>query len=180
MANSALLSIHRMQCVTTNPHHSLGLLLVRAHKATNTLKLPKWTTDTTCTVPQSCVLEVVGQNYLKLNAKEDLSLGTTGIMQSAHPNSLDTWRPAAVNTSLFTTHAHTYAHKLHISMGFQVKLEQFSSLHNPPTGQRLLELLRASLEALLSSYVWLTMSAYCSTFLIFGVVLHMKEKNSCF
>lgn len=100
-------------------------------------------------------------------------------MQSAHPNSLDMWRPAAVNTSLFTTHTHTYAHKLHISMGFQLKLEQFSSLHNPPTGQRLLELLRASLEALLSSYVWLTMSAYCSTFLIFGVVLHLKE-NSCF
>lgn len=59
MANSALLSIHRMQCVTTKPHHSLGLLLVRAQKATNTLKLPKWTADTTCPVPQPCVLEVV-------------------------------------------------------------------------------------------------------------------------
>lgn len=71
MANSALLSIHRMQRVTTNPHHSLGLVLVRAQAATNALKLPKWAPDTACPVPQPCVLEIVGQNYPKLNPKED-------------------------------------------------------------------------------------------------------------
>lgn len=93
-----------MQCVTTNPHRSLSLVRMRAQKATNAPKLPKWTPDTVCPVPQPHVLEMVGQNYLKLNPKEDLSLGTTGVMQSAHPNSLDMWRPAGVNTLPFTTH----------------------------------------------------------------------------
>lgn len=89
MANCTLLSIYRMQCVTTNPHHSLGLLLVTAQKVTNAPKLPKWTLDTTCPVPQPHILETVVQNYIKLNPKEDLSLVTTGVMQSAHPNSSD-------------------------------------------------------------------------------------------
>lgn len=58
-----------------------------------------------CPVPQPRVLGMVGQIYLKLNPKEDLSPGITGAMQSAHPNNLDMWRPAAVNTLLFTTHS---------------------------------------------------------------------------
>lgn len=162
MANSASLSTHRMQCVATNPPHSLGLVLVRAQAATNTPKLPKWIPDTTCPVPQPHVLETVGQNYPKLSPKEDLSLGTTGAMQPAHPNSSDTWRPAAGNALLFTTH------KLSISMGFQLKLEQFSSFHNPVRGQRLLELLRASLEAGLSSYVWVTVFGTAQRFSVLG------------
>lgn len=72
MTNSALLSIHRIQCVTADPHHSLGLVLVRAQKATNATKSPKWTPDTTCAVPQPRGLEMVGQIYPKLNPKEDL------------------------------------------------------------------------------------------------------------
>lgn len=122
MGNSALLSIHRMQRGTANSSHSLGLVLVIVQKATSVPKLPKWTPDTACPAPQPRVLEMVGQNHLNLNPKEALSPGTTG----AYPNSSDTWRPAAVNTS--------HMHKLYISIGFQLKSEQFSSLHSPPIG----------------------------------------------
>lgn len=169
MANSVLLSIYRMQCVYTNPNHSPGLILVRAHKVTNVQKLPRWTPDTSYPVLQSRILEMVDQNDKKLNLKEDLSLGTRGVIQSTHLNSSVTWRPVDANSSTpvvywreqfnaswreqFLCHRKEKK-KVYISVGFQPKLGQFgTSLHNPPIGQRLFTLLKGSLEARLPSYI---------------------------
>lgn len=171
IANSVLLSICRMQCVTTNPYHSLDLILVWAQKATNAQKLPRWTPDTSSPVLQPCVLETVDQNDQKLNLTEELSLGITGVIQSTHPNSSVTWRPVGVNTSPSTTKKKSmYFNGISTAAG--TIQYQFA--------QRRLKLLRASLEARrIILFIAYNVCGYCSTFFSFGVVLNMKGKNNC-
>lgn len=156
-------------------YHSQGLILVRAQKATNAHKLPRWTQDTSRVAPQPRVSETVDQNDQKLNLKEDLSLGTTAVIQPTHLNSVVTWRPVGMTPSPSTTHTK----KCIFQWDFNWSWNQYQfaqSTHRTKVFEIANSQSRTQTIILFLAY---NVCDYCSTFFSLGAFLHMKEKNNC-
>lgn len=158
-------------------YHNQGLILVRAQKATNAQKLPRWTQDTSRVVLQPRVSETVDQNDQKLNLKEDLSLGATAVIQPTHLNSVvyvkASWHDP------FSLHHKKKKKKVYLSMGFQLKLEPVpvcTITHRT----KVLEIANSqSRTQTIILFLAYNVCDYCTTFFSLGAFLHMKEKNNC-